>query len=84
MLTQKFDRFQTLHNNSQQHPTTRTNTQQGVQTDATCNVQQCWGGGGLLASNAASVRTGLYNKRGLIDVWLVLWSRAIGFERIDY
>ena len=43
LLTQKFDRFQTLHNNSQQHATTRTNTQQGVQTDATCNIQQCWG-----------------------------------------
>ena len=83
MLTQKFDRSQTLHKNSQQHATTRTNTQQGVQTDATCNVQQCCGGG-LLASNAASVRTGLYNKRGLSDVWLVLWSRAIGFERRDY
>ena len=38
MLTQKFDRFQTLHKNSHQHATTRTNTRQGVQTDATCNL----------------------------------------------
>ena len=31
--------------------------QQGVQTDATCNIQQCWE---LLANNVASVCTGLY------------------------
>ena len=31
LLAQKFDRFQTLRNNMQQ----------GVQTDATCNIQQC-------------------------------------------
>ena len=42
----KVCRFQTLHNNMQQ----------GVQTDATCNIQQCWE---LLASNVASVSTGL-------------------------
>ena len=30
--------------------------QQGVQTDATCNIQPCWG---LLANNVASVCTGL-------------------------
>ena len=29
--------------------------QQGVQTDATCNIQQCWE---LLANNVASVCTG--------------------------
>ena len=34
MLAGKFDQFQTLHNNMQQ-------IQQGVQTDATCNNQQC-------------------------------------------
>ena len=38
LLPEKFDRFQTLRNNMQQ----------GVQTDATCNIQ-----------NVASVRTGL-------------------------
>ena len=30
--------------------------QQGVQMDATCNIQQCWE---LLANNVASVCTGL-------------------------
>ena len=30
--------------------------QQGVQTDATCNIQQCWK---LLANTVASVCTGL-------------------------
>ena len=43
---EKFDWFQTLRNNMQQ----------GVQTDATCNIQQCWE---LLANNVASVCTGL-------------------------
>ena len=32
LLAEKFDRFQTV----------RDNTQQGVQTDATCDIQQCW------------------------------------------
>ena len=31
LLAEKFDRFQTLRNNMQQ----------GVQTDTTCNIQQC-------------------------------------------
>ena len=31
----------------------------GVQTDATCNIQQCWE---LLANNVASVCTGLKSK----------------------
>ena len=35
----------------QQLPTTRSNKQQGVQTDATCKIQQCWE---LLANNVAS------------------------------
>ena len=42
LLAEKFDRFQTLRNNMQH----------GVQTDATCNIQQCWE---LLHTNAASV-----------------------------
>ena len=44
LLAEKFDWFQTLRNN----------TQQGVQTDATCNIQQCWK---LLVNNVASVCT---------------------------
>ena len=45
LLAQKFNCFQTLHNNSQQHATTTYNImQKGAQTDATCiktcNIQQ--------------------------------------------
>ena len=40
----KIDRFQTLRNNMQQ----------GMQKDATCNIQQCWE---LLANNVMSVCT---------------------------
>ena len=36
--------------------TTRNNMQQGVQTNAPCNIQQCWE---LLADNVASICTGL-------------------------
>ena len=39
--------------------TTSNNMQQGVQKDATCNIQQCWE---LLANNVASVCTGLKGK----------------------
>ena len=46
LLAEKFDRFQTLRNNMQQ----------GVQTDTTCNIQQCWE---LLANNVAFVFAGL-------------------------
>ena len=35
LLAEKFDWFQTLRNNMQQ----------GVQTDPTCNIQQCWESG---------------------------------------
>ena len=45
LLAEKFDWFQTLRNNMQQ----------GVQTDATCNIQQCWE---LLANNCVRL-TGL-------------------------
>ena len=44
----------------QQHATTSNNLQQCVQTDATCNFQQCWE---LLASNVASVWTGFTCRR---------------------
>ena len=39
-VAKRFDRFQTLRNNSQ--TTRQNNMQQSVQTDATCNIQQCW------------------------------------------
>ena len=45
-----------VSNFAQQHATTYNNMSQGVQTDAKCNIQQCWE---LLANNVASVRTGL-------------------------
>ena len=47
LLAEKFDRFQTLRNNSQQHAT-------GYANGATCNIQQCWE---LLVNNVASVCT---------------------------
>ena len=50
LLAEKFDRFQTLRNNMQQ----------GVETDATCNIQQCWE---LLANNTALDCTGLIVKQ---------------------
>ena len=40
---------------------TRNNMQQGVQADATCNIQQCLE---LLVNNVASVCTGLYSYSG--------------------
>ena len=52
-LAEKFYRFQTLRNNTQQHPLTCNRV---CKTDATCNIQQCWE---LLANNVASVYTGL-------------------------
>ena len=45
-----------VSNFAQHLPTTRNNMQQSVQTDATCNIQQCWE---LLANNPASVCTRL-------------------------
>ena len=49
LLAEKFDRFQTLRNNMQQ----------GLETNATCNIQQFWE---LLANNVGSVCTGLYTR----------------------
>ena len=43
-----------VSNFAQQHATTFNNMQQGVQTDAICNIQQCWE---LLVYNVASVCT---------------------------
>ena len=49
LLAEKFDRFIL-------YATTSNNMQQGVQTDATCNIQKC---SELLANNVGSVCTGL-------------------------
>ena len=43
-----------VSNFAQQHATASNNMQQGVQTDATCNIQQYWE---LMANNVASVCT---------------------------
>ena len=51
LLPEKFDRFQTLR---KKHATISNNMQQIVQTDATCNIQQCWE---LLLNNVSSVYT---------------------------
>ena len=56
LLARKFDRFQTVRNNSQQHATNCNNMQHCLQTDVTRNIQQCWE---LLANNVASVCTRL-------------------------
>ena len=64
--------------------TTRNNMQQGVQTDATCNIQQCWE---LLADHVASVCTGLYVYGNLSKLpWSpftqssTVWHTAITFS----
>ena len=51
LLAENFDRFQL-------GATTSNNMQQGVQTDATCNIQQCRE---LLSINVMSICTGLNN-----------------------
>ena len=48
-----------VSNFAQQHATTSNNMQQGMQTDATCNIQQCWE---LLHTNVASVSLCLRNQ----------------------
>ena len=48
-----------VSNFAQQHATTSNNMQQGVQTEATCNIQQYWD---LLANNVSSVCTGLNSR----------------------
>ena len=66
LLAEKFDWFQTFRNNMQK----------GVQTDATCNIQQCWG---FLANNVASVctkpKTATYQNSSIIRctrVWNIV------------
>ena len=51
LLAEKFDRFQTLRNKTQQHAT------EPCKRTQQCNIQQCWE---LLATNVASFCTGLY------------------------
>ena len=55
-------------NFAQQLPTTRNNMPHGVETDATCNIQQCWES---LANNVVSGSTGLETA---ISLWHRLYS----------
>ena len=62
LLDEKFDRFQTLRNNMQQ----------GVETDATCNIQQC----------CVRLHAALYPSASVPSNWLALrvlsnWSARI-------
>ena len=64
----------------QQLPTTRNNMQQGVETDATCSIQQCWE---LLAgNNVASVCMGLYVhltvQRHRVRLWKIVKRKKDG------
>ena len=78
------DRFQILRNNSQQHATIRNNMQQGVQTDATCNIQQFRE---LLANNSRSVYTGpvydLPPRCNVLPTDLVLIPRYCLYSSVD-
>ena len=61
LLAEKFDRFQTLRNN----------IQQGVQTDATCNIQQCC----VIVNIPTSNTLALYLKplwRNMADLFIII------------
>ena len=59
--------------------TTSNNMQQGVQTDATCNIQQCWE---LLANNVLSVCTRFDAQRQSSTSSTVEYQSLISFSRI--
>ena len=59
-----------VYKRMRQLPEARNSMQQGVQTDATCNIQQCWE---LLAKKDASVCKGL-NKYIGTEVYFTLIS----------
>ena len=60
LLAQKFDQFQTLHNNSQQHSTT---CNRGCKRMQHVDIQQFWE---LLTNTVASVCIGLYFLKRLL------------------
>ena len=53
--------------------------QQGVQTDATCNIQQCWE---LLVNNVASVCTQLFLSSLFQYVLLLLFCLAVVYASV--
>ena len=73
-MAEKFDRFQTLRNNMQQHLTTCNRVCKRMQH--ACNIQQCWE---LLVNNVAFVCTQHYNER--MDQWTYEWMKAQMNER---
>ena len=63
----------------QELPPTRDNMQQGVQTDATCNIQQCWE---LLANNVTLFARGFkmiksYSQRKSMVLDVVIFSNFV-------
>ena len=81
LLAEKFDWFQTLRNNTQQHPTTCNRVRKRTQ-HVTCNMQQCWE---LLANNLASVCTGLKTRTTtrtrFSQYWVLLGHEQASFWR---
>ena len=55
--------------------TSPNNMQQDVQTDTTCNIQQCWE---LLANNVLSIYTGLYSVKQILAS--VYWYNLVSVK----
>ena len=68
-----------VSNFAQQHATTSNNIQQGVQTDATCSIQQCWE---LLVNSVASVCTQPYPPFSTWYVLLLLFCLAVVYASV--
>ena len=49
-------------------PTIRKNTQQGVQTDATCNIQQCWE---FVAHNVVTKLQLFHRTCAMVSLWIL-------------
>ena len=72
-----------VSNFAQQLITTCNNMQQGVQTDATCSIQQGWE---LLDNNVVFVCTGLYSSAGS-KLWYLCYSDELAVKimtHMDY
>ena len=72
-----------VSNFAQQLITTRNNMQQGVQTDATCSIQQGWE---MLANNVVFVCKGLYWSAGS-KLWYLCYSDELAVKimtHMDY
>ena len=67
LLAEKFDRFQTLRNNTQQHPTTCNRVCKRTQHETFTNVGSCWSTMLRLFARSLSVR--LYATRKMSSQW---------------